>query len=267
MIKTVGETIIIGKLASDFMNLADFKRLAARWLATNSFYHVVTLNPEMVMLAERDEAFKKAAMAAEMRVPDGAGLVWARWYLRSAYWPLWPSLLAFLWQRVERVTGVDAIMELSKLAAAENKKVYLLGGEEADAKATAEKIRREVPGINIALSPPHKFDLKGPTAIVEHINKEGTAVLFVAYGAPRQTEWIEKHRHKLEGVRIAIGVGGAFDILGEKLPRAPLWLRKINLEWVWRLYLEPKRLPRIWQAVVSFPLLMGRYKRERPSRT
>jgi N-acetylglucosaminyldiphosphoundecaprenol N-acetyl-beta-D-mannosaminyltransferase len=82
----------------------------------------------------------------------------------------------------------------------------------------------------------------------------------VAYGAPKQTIWIEQQRGTLSSVRIAVGVGGAFAMLSENLPRAPRLLRQANLEWLWRLYLEPGRLPRIVQATVQFPLRMHQQK-------
>ena len=83
-------------------------------------------------------------------------------------------------------------------------------------------------------------------------------VLLVAYGAPKQTLWITQHRQELaaKGIRIAIGIGGALEMLSGSLPRAPRILRQLHLEWLWRLFLEPHRLHRIWNAVVIFPLLV-----------
>lgn len=245
------ETVRLGQVNCNFMSLAEFSRLCKRWLTSDRFNHVVTLNPEMIMLAERDNTFREVVQAAEIRVPDGAGLVWARWYLRSRYWPLLPSLLTFLWQSVERVTGVDAVMILGRLCQKQGKSIYLLGGTDRQRRKTVARLTRYFPRLAVAAWPRSMKEFQ-------------PVVLLVAYGAPKQTVWIENQRKDFSSVRIAMGVGGAFAMISEDLPRAPLWLRTLNMEWLWRLYLEPKRWPRIWQATVRFPLLMRRQKKLSP---
>lgn len=253
----MSEEVELGQVRCDFMNLREFADLCERWICGQAFHHVVTLNPEMIMLAEQNSSFCSAAAAADIRVPDGAGLVWARWYLRSRYWPLFPSLLAFLWQSVERVTGVDAVLELARLCETHDKTLYLLGGENVHRERTAAALRNVFPKLAVAISP-------DDTGALSDIAHHQPAVLLVAYGAPKQTIWIEQMREKLtDHVRIAIGVGGAFAMLSEDLPRAPHFLRRRNLEWLWRFYLEPKRAPRIWQATIRFPLLIHRQKNKK----
>lgn len=206
------------------------------------------------MLAERNLHFQAAVKAADVRVPDGAGLIWARWYLRSPAWSLVPSLLAFLWQRVERVTGVDAIMTLARLCQEYSLPLYLLGGTAGQREQTAALLKSRFAGLMVVIA--------SSSDNVADIKKQAPAVLLAAYGAPKQALWIEHARDILPSVRIAIGVGGAFGMLGEDLPRAPRTLRRMNLEWLWRLYLEPARARRIWQATVKFPLMVRRQKRE-----
>lgn len=254
------ENVRLGRVRCDFMSMEDFVGMCNKWLVTGSFHHVVTLNPEMIMMAEQDEKFSRAMEKADLRVPDGAGLVWARWYLRSQYWPLWPSLLAFLWQTVERVTGVDAVEELARLCHKQKKLIYLLGGTKQQVGKTAQLLLKRFPELKIATAPEHEYSVMGPKHIVEDIKRNNPAVLLVAYGAPKQTVWIENMREQLTGVSVVVGVGGAFAMLSESLPRAPYFLRRLNLEWFWRLYLEPGRIRRIWQATVKFPSLMRRYK-------
>ncbi|HLD26033.1 MAG TPA: WecB/TagA/CpsF family glycosyltransferase [Candidatus Andersenbacteria bacterium] len=246
----MSEAVPIGQLTCDFMEPREFATRCRQALEGQELHHVVTLNPEMVMLAEQHDSFRTAARAAAVRVPDGAGLVWARWYLRSAFWPLWPSLLAFLWQRVERVTGVDTVVLLGQLCNEEHQLLYLLGGTLYQREKTAARLRTLYPGIRIAASDNDLAD----------IQRQRPAVLLVAFGAPKQTEWIEQQRAQLVGIKIAVGVGGAFAMLSEDLPRAPQWLRRLNLEWLWRLYLEPRRWRRIWRATIAFPLLIKRQK-------
>jgi len=258
----VVENMTIGRTSCDYVNTEEWLQVCRKWLQGDKFRHVVTLNPEMVMMANLDERFNTQLNRADIRVPDGAGLIWARWYLRSRYWPLWPSLLAFLWQPVERVTGVDAVSQLAELCAINNKSIYLLGGQQEAVEALAEKLQAKYPGLRVAVSPEHIWEEHGPGHVVDHIREFEPAVLLAAYGAPKQTIWLEAQRGKLPSVRIGVGVGGAFDILSEQLPRAPLALRKMNMEWVWRLYLEPGRWSRIWQAVVKFPMLVSKQKKQ-----
>lgn len=258
------ETLQLGNVACDFIHPDDFHTLLKQWLVApvTKLHHVVTLNPEMVMGAAHDETFKEAVQRADIRVPDGAGLIWAHWYIRSQFWSLLPSLLAFPFRAVERVTGVVTVETLARLCTETNKPLYLVGGTPEHVRATAQTLTKKFPQLKVHTSSPHTYDRTGPAWLIDDIQTSNAAVVLVAYGAPRQSIWIDAHRHVLPHVRIAVGVGGAFAILSEDRPRAPLWLRKRNLEWLWRLLLEPSRLPRIWQATVRFPLLIKRQKEQ-----
>lgn len=260
------ESMRIGQVTCDFIRLEDFLGRCRLWVRGDSFHHVVTLNPEMVVQAERDVAFRQATQAADLRVPDGAGLIWAQWYVRSEFWSLFWSLVSFSFRNVERITGVDTVKALSSMATQEGKPIYLLGGTNYQVVRTAALLQKRLPTLQVTVAPPHKFTLAGGPDILADIQKNRPALLLVAYGAPYQTVWIERHRAGLAsaGVRLAIGVGGAFAILSEERRRAPKWLRQLNGEWLWRLWLEPKRLPRIWRAVVEFPFLVHRQKEHHP---
>ncbi len=249
----------LGTVEADFVRPEAFWAEVASWLTGDSLHHVVTLNPEMVMQAQTNLIFREAVAAADVRVPDGAGIIWARWYLRSTYWSLGPSLLAFMFQSAERVTGVELVQELAKRCSEAGHSMYLLGGTAAQVAGTAAALQRNFPNLQLFTSRPHAFSLDGPADILKDITAKHPTVLLVAYGSPRQTIWIERHRKKLHGV--AVGVGGVFAILAEERPRAPDVLRKLNLEWLWRLTLEPRRLPRIWQAAVRFPILIHAQKK------
>jgi len=250
----------LGKLVCDFMSRDTFLAICKEWLNSNHFHHVITLNAEMAVQAEWDGEFQAAAEAADARIPDGAGLLWAQWYIRSQFWALMPSLVAFLFRRVERIPGVELVRDLARMCQEQKKPIYLLGGTKAQVEATAARLQREFPNLKIGVSSGHEFDISGPPEILGDIQRLKPAVLLVAYGVPKQTLWIEQHRENLPSVRIAAGVGGAFAILSEDTPRAPLALQKLNMEWLWRLILEPRRLPRIWKAVVTFPRLIAKQK-------
>ncbi len=256
------ESIQLAGVKCDFMSREEFLALCHGRLVGTDFTHIVTLNPEMIMLAQHNQAFAQALASATWRTPDGSGLIWARWFLRSQFWSLWPSLFAFPFIQVERIAGVDALLSLSKIAEQEGKHVYLLGGTPYQVGRTAKLLREKYPRLTVTTSPEHSFEIAGPAAILADIAAKKPDVLFVAYGAPGQTEWIARHGHTLPSVRLAMGVGGAFSILSEDTPRAPAFLRRLNLEWLWRLFLEPARIPRIWQATVRFPLLVHEQKKK-----
>lgn len=257
------ESFTVGKLPCEIVNAQDFEGICRDWLQSDSFHHVVTLNPEMVVHAEQDSTFATAVMAADIRVPDGSGIIWAHWYVRSQFWSLFWSLVAFSFREVERVTGVDAITMLAKLAGEQHKRIYLLGGSPSQAKHTADYLLHLNSTLTVFTGPDHVFDISGPTSVLQDIQEKKPDILFVAYGAPKQTIWIERHRRDLPSVKIAVGVGGAFAILSEERPRAPKMLRKYNLEWLWRLFLEPSRWRRIWRATVEFPRLIQKQKQRR----
>ena len=253
----------LGSVDCDFISKEDFLTLCSRWLASDTAMHVVTLNPEMVVEAERDQDFLGAVKRANIRIPDGAGLVWARWYLRSQFWSLWPSLFAFSFRYVDRIPGVEAVSDLARIAEKQSRSIYLLGGTERELQKTKSMLTKKFPSLTIHISAPHIFSMDGPDFIVQDIIAKKPDILFVAYGAPKQSIWIDHMLSTFPSVRIAIGVGGAFSILSEEKPRAPYFFRKRNLEWLWRLFLEPARLPRIWRAVISFPLLIHSQKKTR----
>ena len=257
------EQVTLGPTTCHFLTRDTFDRIAAGWLTQNHLHHIVTLNPEMVMAAATNHAFAAAINNATLRVPDGAGIIWARWYLRSSYWSLWPSLVAFPGVAAERLTGINVIARLSRLAAAQGKSVYLLGGTPQQNRKTARLLQKNHPSLTVYTGPDHTYDLTGPVAVLADINLKRPDILFVAYGAPKQSLWINQHRKNLPSVKIAVGVGGAFAILSEDKPRAPRWLRQHNLEWLWRLILEPSRAKRIYTATIKFPLLIHQQKLDR----
>lgn len=257
------DEVKVGKTSCQFWPEDTFWGEVKHWIEGARLIHVVTLNPEMVMLAEQDEAFRRAINDAEVRVPDGAGLVWARWYVRSRFWSLLPSLLAFPFVDAERITGVDMVKRLAQICAEAGRTMYLMGGTDLQVNRTAQLLREENLRLEVHTARNHAYEADGPADVLEDVKKKQPAVLLAAYGAPKQSLWIERNRQHLSeaGVRVAAGVGGAFAILSEDKPRAPRALRRLNAEWLWRLWLEPARMKRIWQAVVKFPLLVHQYKK------
>jgi N-acetylglucosaminyldiphosphoundecaprenol N-acetyl-beta-D-mannosaminyltransferase len=199
-------------------------------LETPGCKQVVTPNPEYVMRADRDPELKRILNAAALSVPDGIGIIWASRLLGQ---PL-----------QGRVTGVGLLPEIARLCAARGSSLYLLGGRPGVAEMTAAILREQIPNLEIAGVSCNDPDPASDPRSIEAINSSSAEVLAVAYGWPGEY-WIDKNREELTGVRVAIGVGGAFDFISGKIPRAPKLMRRLGLEWLFRLWLEPSRARRM----------------------
>lgn len=192
--------------------------------------HVCTINPEMVMIARRDAIFRQVLRRADITVPDGVGLLWAA---RRLGQPL-----------PERVTGSDGVPLIAERAARAGWKIFLLGAAEGVAAKAADILKARYPGLKIAGTYSGSPAPEDEDALFERINASGADILFVAYGAPEQDKWIARNLPRLT-CRMAMGVGGSFDFIAGVVPRAPLWMRRSGLEWLYRLYLQPRRIGRM----------------------
>ncbi|MHB8793700.1 MAG: WecB/TagA/CpsF family glycosyltransferase [Thermoleophilia bacterium] len=203
----------------------------AGMLGTDGCKQVVTLNPEYVMRASREPELMRLINGSELIVPDGMGIVWASRLLGS---PL-----------KGRVTGTGLLPEIARLCAARKAGLFLLGGQPGVAEMTSAKLRRDIPGLNVAGVSSNDPGPATDERTIEAINNSGAQVLAVAYGCPKQDYWIGRNRGKLTSARVAIGVGGAFDFISGQVPRAPRWMRRLGMEWLFRLWLEPSRARRM----------------------
>lgn len=202
-------------------------------------HQVITVNSEMMVESGRNASFKHVLQKSDLNLPDSQGIVWMGRYV-GQFIP-------------ERVTGVDTVTELcSKLTEADP--VFLLGAAEGVAERAGHVLMNRYPHLRIAGTFAGSPRDRDADDIITRINDVQPRVLLVAYGAPLQELWIAKHLAELPSVRLAIGVGGTFDFLAGTKKRAPKLMQKLGLEWVWRLLLEPRRLPRIFNAVIRFPL-------------
>ncbi len=232
------------------------------FLHSGGQHAVVTPNPEILLKASEDEDYRDLLNRASLKIPDGAGLLWASSFgvgrksrlsrLMGGLWGFFCMLaLPSTARRVfpERVTGVDLISRLADQSRLMGAKIFLLGA----APGVAEEVGRRwrlahvVGTFSGSSSPADERD------IVRRVNASGANMLFVAYGAPGQEQWIARNLKKMPNVKVAIGVGGAFDFIAGVRFRAPRWMGRMGLEWLWRLAQEPRRIKRIWNATVRFP--------------
>ena len=213
--------------------------------------HVVTLNPEYVMAAGENAAFAHAIAGADLITADGVGVVLAARVLGGKGG-----------RRVSRVTGVDIVEWLAAESGPLSAPLYLLGGGPGVAEAAAERLRVQWPAARIAgLWSEGTAAAEDDKRTLARIHGSGCRALAVAYGAPGQVIWIERNQRDLAeaGVRVAIGVGGVLDFLAGTAPRAPLVVRRVGLEWLYRLIRQPWR----WRRQAVLPVFGLRVLLER----
>ena len=190
---------------------------------------VATVNPEFVMRAQKDREFARVLDEADLCLPDGTGVVWAA--RRQGC------------QLSEPVTGVDLVGPIAAMCARRGYRLFLLGAAPGVASELAARLRDANPGLEVAAhdgSP----DLAEDAGTARRIREHGAQVLLIAYGAPAQEMWFDRLKGSL-GVSVGVGMGGAFDYLTGRVPRAPAWMRRAGLEWLGRLARQPWRVRRM----------------------
>lgn len=217
--------------------------IRARLASGSACAHLVTVNPEYIMTARRDPEFSASLREADLATIDGAGLSVAVRLLE-------PDATA------ARVTGVDLAWMLARISSESTDGLFLLGAAPGIAAKAAERMREAYPGALIAGSwaegsPEERDDEES----IQRIAASGARVLLVAYGSPKQVHWIARNRNALSsaGIRLAIGVGGALDYVSGETPWAPPLVRRIGMEWAYRLLREPWR----WRRQLVLPVFAG----------
>ena len=214
----------------DAVTMAEAVDVVRRAMDTRAGVMVATANAEMLMRATHDEELCRILNASALVVPDGAGTVWAARHLGHAM--------------PERVAGYDLAQELLRRAPAEGRRVYFFGsapGVAEKAKAKAEQI---YPGIEIVGVRNGFFSPADNAAIIAEIRAARPDLLLVALGVPKQEKWIAAHLAELD-VPVAIGVGGTLDVMAGVMKRAPHWMQRAKLEWLFRGLMQPKRAGRL----------------------
>jgi N-acetylglucosaminyldiphosphoundecaprenol N-acetyl-beta-D-mannosaminyltransferase len=217
------------------VTMNDTVALVEHFMAGSRLHQIATVNPEFVMAAQEDAAFRQVLQSADLCIPDGVGLLWAA---RRQGRPL-----------PERVAGSDLVYEIARLAAARGWRLFLLGAAAGVAEEAGTILQARYPGLVIAGTYAGSPDPTENQAIVERINGSGGQIVYVAYGAPRQDKWIARNRETMPAVRLAIGVGGSLDFITGRAKRPPRWAQRAGVEWLVRLVLEPWR----WRRMLSLP--------------
>lgn len=199
-------------------------------------HQIATVNPEFIMMARRDSSFARMLQSVDMATPDGVGIMLAARILGHSL--------------PERLTGVE-LTEMMAGMSDPRPSLYLLGAAPGVAEEAGDRLKMQYPDARIAgtfSGSPASADLP---EILDRIRQSGADTLLVAFGAPEQDKWIARHRQELAacGIVLAIGVGGTFDYLSGRVPRAPRLIRRIGLEWLYRLIRQPWR----WRRQLALP--------------
>ena len=232
---------------------------------------IVTPYSEFFYRGFFDLDFKKILNKADFAIPDGIAVQWVGYFLSI---PLkaknyYLKIFEATWQVIytgsqiifapsklrkvvkEKISGADFFWDLCEIASRDNLSIFLLGGFGNTAKQTAEKIQQRFPNIRIAGTSNSK---PADETLVEQVNSARADILMVAFGPVRQEKWIHENYDRLH-VKVAIGLGGTFDYISGKKKSPPKWIRAIGLEWLFRLFTQPYRVKRIWNA--TFGLVRG----------
>ena len=209
---------------------------------------ICTINPEFVIAAQNNPRFLSVLQEASLCLPDGQGLLWAA-QLHGV--PL-----------RQRVAGSTLVDLLAKKASSKELSLFFLGAGPGVAKLAADNLRTKYPGLpTIHTMEASPSDADAPS-IIQCIRDNNPDILFVAFGAPTQDLWINRHRKDL-GAPVCIGVGGAFDFISGRTKRAPLLVQRLGFEWLHRLWTQPWR----WKRMMALPLFAWKIITNRKSVT
>ncbi len=230
MSKRSPETIALFGLPISNVTMAQAIARIEGYILSGRVHQIATANLDFARNSLKNEYLQRIICECSMVLPDGAPMLWAS--------SLFDSPLK------ERVTGVDLIPELARLSAEKGYGIYLLGSSEEDSRIAAGVLESRFPGVRIVgrysppIAPLHEMDNEGILRCIEAARPD---ILLVAFGNPKQEIWIHRHRERLK-VPVAVGIGGALNMIAGSLKRAPRWVRTMQLEWAFRLAQEPRRL-------------------------
>jgi N-acetylglucosaminyldiphosphoundecaprenol N-acetyl-beta-D-mannosaminyltransferase len=207
--------------------VADTVDWARNWIRSGRRGYICTVNVAILMMMRSDPKLQSFVDRASLVVVDGQPLVWAS-HLQRDHLP-------------ERVTGVDLVDELCKLAAEEGLGVYFLGARREVIETAAKRLADRLPGLEVSGIADGYFDASEAPQRARAIRESGAKILIVGMGVPRQEEFIESNWDEL-GVELTVPVGGSFEVIAGTARRAPVFLQRIGMEWSFRLAQEPRRL-------------------------
>lgn len=229
MDKVIGknERIVILDTVIDVLTMKETVDLVEQYVLSKEPLHLMGVNADKINMLQQDEEIKRIVNGCGIVNADGASVVMASKYLNK---PL-----------PERVAGIDLMIELVKLCNEKGYTIYLLGAKREVVEQTAEVLKKDYPNINIVGIRDGYFKKEQWKEISDEVKEKNPDFCFVGITSPLKEYLIEYFQG--EGNKtVFMGVGGSFDVISGNIPRAPLWMQKCNLEWLFRVMNEPKRL-------------------------
>jgi len=205
---------------------------------------VFTPNVDHLMMLRKDREFKDIYNKADFVIADGMPVVWASHILKKGL--------------KEKVSGIDLVYKLYSLSENKGHSVYFLGAREDVMKDAVKKIKKQFPNLKITgfHSPSFNITKEENKEMISKINSAKPDMLFVGFGAPKQEIWLYNNKEKLKA-KVGIGVGGSFVMISGRFKRAPKFMQKAGLEWLYRLIQDPKRLWKRYLRDIKFPFLVA----------
>ena len=200
------------------------------FVAAGKTHLIVTADSSGIVHAQTDPELAELYETADLVTPDSAGVVWA---MRRAGSPV-PA----------RVSGVDIVDRVCAVSADRGWRIYFLGAAPGIAEEAAERMRLRHPGCNIVGARHGYFPTESDDVVAAEVAEAKPDILFVAMGIPRQEKFIRATQDVI-GAKVAMGVGGTFDVFSGKVRRAPVFLQKMKMEWLWRLAQNPKKIGKV----------------------
>ncbi len=222
------EKFHVGDIPIDRVTLDEAVKKIETFIISGAPHMVITPDSLAILRARKDREYKSLIHKADLVTPDGSGLLFASKILGN---PI-----------RERVTGIDLIDKLFQIGEKRGYRFYFLGAKKGVTEKAMDNLLKKYPNIKIVGI--HHGYFKDEKVVLKDIKEKQPDILLVGMGVPKQEKWISEHMEKLR-VPVSIGVGGSFDVLSGKIPRAPKWMQKYGIEWVYRTIKEPNRIKRI----------------------
>jgi len=233
----------------DNLNRSKILEKVENFLSENKFHQIATVNPEFILRAGKDQEFKNILNNCDLNIADGFGI-------KLAFWRYGKKIKC-------RLAGIDLMQEILRLASENNLSIFLAANSRglSNWELTRDAIHKiypslEIDGKNFDFSVIASEEKQSPRSL--DYARDGKDyiksfdIVFANFGAPYQEKFLNSLKNA--NIKMAMGVGGSFDYLTGKVPRAPKFMRQMGLEWLFRLFVQPNRWKRIWNAVIVFPI-------------
>lgn len=206
----------------------------------NEQLFIVNINPEIVVSNYKNEELKKILNEQKYQIPDGSGIVWASKKNKGSI--------------STRITGIDLMLDICKESQKYSSNIFLYGATDDVVQKAKKELEKAYPEIRIIGT---NDGYEDEEKVVQKLKTMPIDILFVGLGSPKQENFIIKYKNELKNIKILMPVGGSFDVISKTKKRAPDWMIKCNLEWLFRLLQEPKRIFRQMKLIKFIFLVLS----------